>query len=290
MGYSARYHAFSIIAIFVALGVGVVIGAGLGSDFVSGTTESLEASLQEDVREVRAREDDLRSELDRERGFGSAVYPSLVGGRLDGDRIGLVGLGGLPAPIAGDVEAALAPTAGRIAEVAVVRLPPDLAALARDLPGNRFRRLEKRPALVGDLGHALGRQLAKGGPLLGAARETLMERFSGDPDRLDKLVLYREPPGDAAPPAAPATTDFVTGILDGIRSTGVEAVAVERTDTSPSSIGLAREHQVPTVDSIDLTSGRTAMVFVLLGAKGSFGVKDGADRLLPDLLLEPLTP
>jgi hypothetical protein len=32
------------------------------------------------------------------------------------------------------------------------------------------------------------------------------------------------------------------------------------------------------------------MVFVLLGAKGSFGVKDGADRLLPDLLLEPLTP
>lgn len=287
MGYSARYHAFSIIAIFVALAVGIVIGAGLGSDFVSGTTESLEESLQEDVREVRAREDELGAELERERGFGSAVYPSLVGGRLHGERVGLVGLGALPATIATDVERALAPTEARIAAVAVVRLPPDREALAADLSGTRFRRVDRRVALVRRLGRALGRQLARGGPLLGSAREALMERFSGRAGRVDKLVLYREP-ADGGGAEREAADALAAGVLDGIRATGVEAVAVERTDTTPSAVAFARAHQIPTVDSIDLTSGRTAMVFVLLGAEGSFGVKDGADRLLPDLLFEPL--
>jgi hypothetical protein len=41
------------------------------------------------------------------------------------------------------------------------------------------------------------------------------------------------------------------------------------------------------VDSVDLTSGKVAMVFALLGAEGDFGVKETADRLLPDLLPAP---
>lgn len=289
MGYSARYHAFSIIAVFVALAVGVVIGAGLGSDFVSGTTESLEESLREDVRDVRAREDELRSELERERGFGSAVYPSLVGGRLEGDKVGLVGLGELPSAIATDVEAAISPTGATVAKVAVVDVPPDLEDIARGLSDSRFRRVAKNPDLVQPLGRALGRQLAQGGPLIRNARESLMDRFSGDPGNMDKLVVYRNPPGELEPEEQRASADFTAGILQGIRDAGIDAVAVERTDTSPSSIGPARAHRLPTVDSIDLTSGRTAMVFVLLGAKGSFGVKEGTDRLLPDLLLEPQT-
>lgn len=285
MGYSARYHAFSIIAIFVALAVGIVIGAGLGSDVVSGTTESLEESLREDVREVREEEDELRGELTRERGFSSAVYPSLVGNRLRGERVGLVGLGAFPATIATEVEEALAPTGAQVAQVAVVRLPPELEEIARDLGGTRFRRLRRDPDLVRPLGRALGGQLARGGPLLARARETLMERFSGKVGGIDKLIVFREPMVGEEPSGL--SDEFSAGVLEGIRASAVEAVAVERTDTTPSSVGFAAAHDVPTVDSVDLTSGKTAMVFVLLGARGDFGVKDGADRLLPDLLLEP---
>lgn len=35
---------------------------------------------------------------------------------------------------------------------------------------------------------------------------------------------------------------------------------------------------------MDLTSGRVALVFSLLGAEGAFGSKDTADSLLPELL------
>ena len=41
---------------------------------------------------------------------------------------------------------------------------------------------------------------------------------------------------------------------------------------------------VSSVDDLDQVAGRVAMIFALLGAKGHFGIKDSADRLLPELL------
>jgi hypothetical protein len=37
LGYSARYHAASLVAVFLALAVGILIGAGLGDNLVSDT-------------------------------------------------------------------------------------------------------------------------------------------------------------------------------------------------------------------------------------------------------------
>ena len=41
MGYSGRYHAASLAAVFVALAIGILIGVGLGHKVVSGTTKNL---------------------------------------------------------------------------------------------------------------------------------------------------------------------------------------------------------------------------------------------------------
>lgn len=286
MGYSARYHAFSIIAVFVALAIGIVIGAGLGSDFVSGTTESLEDSLKEDVEEARAREDELAAELEREKGFIGEIYPALVGGRLRGDNVGLVAFGDLPDNLANDVESALAPTGASLAKVAVVRIPPDLEELAKTLEGTPLGRLAGSPTDVRELGRRLGKQLAVGAELPGDARQALLERFAGDEVRLDRVVFTRAH-GDAEDETVRTTSDqFEQGIVEGIIDASVETVAVERSDDLPSSVEYFDELGVPTVDSVDLTSGKVAMVFALLGADGNFGVKESADQLLPDLLQE----
>ncbi len=61
-------------------------------------------------------------------------------------------------------------------------------------------------------------------------------------------------------------------------------VAVERRDTAPSTVPFFDEQGISTVDSVDLTSGKVALVFALLGAQGNYGVKETADSLLPELL------
>ena len=48
MGYSGRYHAASLAAVFVALAIGILIGVGLADDVVSGASQELEDSLRND--------------------------------------------------------------------------------------------------------------------------------------------------------------------------------------------------------------------------------------------------
>ena len=45
MGYSARYHAVSLIAVFLALAIGILIGAEFGGETLNSTRRNLEQSL-----------------------------------------------------------------------------------------------------------------------------------------------------------------------------------------------------------------------------------------------------
>jgi Copper transport outer membrane protein, MctB len=285
MGYSARYHAYSLIAVFIALGVGIVIGAGFGQDLVSSTSRSLEESLQGDLEDARAEADELAGELQREREFSESIYPALVDGRLEGDRVQVIALGGLPDDLSDDIEAAVDPAGASVAEVDVVRLPPDVGALADRLDGTQFSRVDRDPEQLEALGRVAGRQLVEGGRLLPEIREQLLTRVSGEAGAVTDVVLVRDLPPDPSGEEQEAIDRLETGVLEGVAETGVPVVGVERSDTEDSSVPTFDAVDIPTVDSVDLVSGRVAMVFVLLGAEGNYGIKDTADQLLPDLLV-----
>ena len=148
MGYSGRYHAASLAAVFLALAIGILIGVGLGHNVLSGAQKDLEKSLKSDLANTRDRNQALQGELNQQREFGEQSYPGLVGNLLSGKRIAVVALGGLPDDIKGDIEAVVggdSPTAARLAEVAVVREPPDMHALAADAKGTPWAQVAKRP-------------------------------------------------------------------------------------------------------------------------------------------------
>jgi Copper transport outer membrane protein, MctB len=289
-GYSARYHAASLAAVFLALAIGILIGIGFGEDVVSGTTEDLEESLQGDVQDARQRAEELQAELDREREFGEAVYPALVGDELSGEQVALIALGTLPDGLADDVDAALEPAGAAITEVAVVPLPPDVGGLAAELEGTRHARARRNPRALETLGRVAGRQLVLGGGVIQRVRAQLLSRFSGRSGGTDDVVVVREAPAELDGRDSEATARLENGLLDGIRDAGLPVVGVEQNDTRESSVELFDSRDIPTVDSIEFVAGRVAMVAVLLGAEGNFGVKDTADELLPDLLSPPANP
>lgn len=286
MGYSARYHAVSLAAVFVALAIGVLIGVGFGDDVVSGTSENLQSSLRGDLDEARSEVEEVTAELEREREFGRRVFPGLVGTRLVGRRVGIVALGELPGDVGGNVEDALDPTGAELAAVAVVREPPDARALLDGPLRSRFGRPRDLDA-VEDYGRAAGRQLVDGGPLLEGTSDRLLSRVSGELADLDAVVVVREPAEELEPDEREAIEALESGILDGIVASGAAAVGVERSDDEASSVELFDSFGIPTVDDVDLVAGRVAMVMALEGAEGNYGVKPSADRLLPDLLQAP---
>ena len=78
MGYSSRYHAASLAAVFLALAIGILIGVGLGGKVYKRARNDLEQSLKSDLAGSRTRADDLQGQLNQERDTLAQVYPALV--------------------------------------------------------------------------------------------------------------------------------------------------------------------------------------------------------------------
>jgi hypothetical protein len=286
MGYSARYHATSLIAVFIALAIGILIGAEFGGDALSDTRRDLEHSLVGNLQDARSRADELNADLNRSDEFAERVYPVLVRERLEGQRFAIVALGGLPSPVTEEVEEALGPTGGRLVGVGVVREPVDVGGLAEDLAQTRFSKLRTDPGQLTELGTGLGRQLVLGGSLPEVVRGHLFSRASGNFGGLDGVIVVRDQPEEMGTLQREKTNQFETALMDGVTATRRPAVGVETSSDDSSSISFFQANGLASVDDVDLTAGKLATVFALLGADGSFGVKGSADQLLPDLLTE----
>ena len=254
MGYSARYHAASLAAVFLALAIGILIGSAFGDDVVSGTADS------------------------REREFGRGAYPALVGDRLSGAQVGLIGLGGLPEELGADVRAALDPTGAELSSVAVVREPVDTQGLA-SAAGLGRSQIPDDPETLEAYARTVGRQIVTGGSLLERTQDELFSRVSGRLGELDAVVVSR--------PQELDLDRLETGLLAGMAASPATVIGVERTDAGTSSIGVFGAQRLATVDHVDLVAGQVALILTLLGADGDYGVKDSADQLLPDVLIGP---
>jgi hypothetical protein len=286
MGYSARYHATSLIAVFIALAIGILIGAEFGGDALDDTRRDLEQSLVGNLQDARSRADELNAELNRSNEFAEGVYPVLTRDRLDGRRYAILALGGLPSPVTDEVEEALEPTGGRLVGVGVVREPVDVNGLAEDLAKTRFSDLRTNPDALTELGTGLGRQLMLGGTLPEVVRGDLFSRASGSFGGLDGLIVVRDQPEEMGVVQSEKTNELESALMSGITATRVPAVGVETSTDDSSSISFFQSNDLASVDHLDLTAGKLAMVLALRGADGSFGVKGTADQLLPDLLTE----
>jgi hypothetical protein len=284
MGYSARYHATSLIAVFLALAIGILIGAEFGGDTLSNTRKDLEHSLTGNLEDARERAESLSEELGRANEFSSRVYPVLVRDQLRGRRIGLVAFGDLPGDVYAAIEEALAPTGARLVGVGVVREPVDTRGLTADLGKTRFAGVAREAEVQTALGTGLGRQLVRGGTLLDPVRGHLFSRASGNFGALDGVIVVRDQPQDMGPVQRSVAGRIESGLASGITGTHTPAVGVENSGAEPSSVSFFASNDLSSVDDVDLVAGRLATVFALLGAEGNFGVKGSADRLLPDLL------
>ncbi len=79
-----RYHLVSLIAVFLAIALGLVIGATQLSGPVLDNLQGQVSALQEDKRELEDTTQDLQTQVDSSQAFESAVAPALVRGSLAG--------------------------------------------------------------------------------------------------------------------------------------------------------------------------------------------------------------
>ena len=87
----------SLGAVFLALGIGVLLGVAIGENgVVSGASKDLENSLRGDLNNARSRNTELRREIAIRDDYENQTYEPLVRDLLPGWRVGIVAMGSLP--------------------------------------------------------------------------------------------------------------------------------------------------------------------------------------------------
>jgi hypothetical protein len=280
-----RYHALSLVAVFLALMIGLLLGVAIGDrGLVSSAEKDVRASLRHDVSKALSERDAALGQLRQRSLFEQEAYPALVGARLGGVRVALIELGGASDRMWSLTRAALQGSGAKLVSVSVIREPLRLGELAGAAKGTRYEQLASRTDLVHAFGTRVGIQFTQGGALLDGVRRALLAEGSGTLAGAEAVVLVRDPKRLVGADASVAKS-FEDGLVGGLRAHGAAVVGAEATTTSDSQIGWFKQHELSSVDDLDDTLGRAALVFALAGERGSFGVKSTADggRLPPIL-------
>ncbi len=282
----ARYHLFYSIAIFLVLGIGILIGASYYGPVQLSQQEKVVKKLAADTNVVVQQRNELNGRLAQDEAALASLQPALVRGELAGKRVILVQTGDY---------ADATQAANQSLEDAGATVTATVALSARWGALTTKQRLAlSSVAPVSDpavqdkaLLAALAAAMVQGtgvSPANSAATTALQQAglmtLSGDLSQPCTLfVLIGGGSGDL--PDAAVDTNILAGLeaLPGITLAGCEP-----STAAASSIPAYQAAGISTIDCIDLPLGQIALPFALRGEAGDYGIKPTAKQRLPDSL------
>jgi hypothetical protein len=300
--FDFRYHLVSLAAVFIALAVGILLGAAISGklgDAENALMKDRAKSMSEQLTQERARSDIIERRSEAAEELLTDAYPALMANRLEGKGFAVLFLGPVDGTVRSALERALADAdAGSPVRLVALDTPVDPQELDSALQEDELlARYAEGGDDFGALGEALGGDLIEGDgtPLWTALSSRLIEERSGTTsipvDGAIVVQTWHEPDsqGDADQQSRTrATESLFEGLMRGLESTSLPVVGVQTTGAE-GDLALFRQQGVSSVDDVDTLAGRLALALLLQGAQpGHYGVKDSAtDGVAPPI--EPVT-
>lgn len=278
-----RYHAISLIAVLIALTLGLLLGVSIGdAGLVSDFKGNIKESLNSDLATARKERKEARNSLAANQAFLAEAFPEMVRGDLRGQRIALIGNAGATRDVLADVRATVEAADGKLTYAGELVAEPEIEQIATELNVRNTALFAKKPvAFANRMGRAVGRRIARG-RASDELRRLVFERFSGKYERTRGDVYVRVPLEQEDPVKRDVSSGFEGGVIEGLVAARRRVSGVERSDAEPSQIRFYQSLGIPTVDNVNQYSGRYALVQVLAGdAAGDYGYKKTADAAIP---------
>ena len=304
-----RYHVVSIVAVFLALGIGIVVGSTAIDRVVIDRLQNEVDDLRGRKDEAQRRADELDDIVRRDDALVRAVEPQLVAGRLASRRVVVIAAPGVDKDLRAEVVGALTRAGARVS--AQVRLLPRLAdpaagaeiddLVARLVPaglslptGSPVERAaaELAFALSGD--EALPAAATTASVVAGFRAADLIE-IDGAAPVAGSLVVFLTPvpPVTGASPSPDLLSrDALLAVARafGQRAAATVAGAARGGAAEGSALAGVRAdddigRSVATVDGVDRAGGRVVVVLALddarAGRVGHYGSGPGAKAPAP---------
>ena len=280
--YDLRYHILTIVGIFLALAIGLVLGLALGrSGAADVTTDSLVRTLQESFDALQEENGSLQAQASAAEGLSEDMLDAWARGRLAGVRA-LVLAGG--APEAEQAALRALEGEGAQAEVVTLRMPRDSDAL-NSLAALVGAQGADADSLARTLGDALCAEWRAAGascvdeasvraacPLTRELREAgalVLEAPLADVVACTHVVDVALSDACAEPLSLAVAAAYA--------QTGCASVSAQATGSEAALVQAAWGRGVSGVGDVETTAGRFGLTWLLSGAApGAYGV-DGCD-------------
>jgi Copper transport outer membrane protein, MctB len=317
-----RYHLVSIVAIFLALAIGIVIGTTALNGPVTEALQKGNASLNGDLNNLRDQSTAQQQELAAAETFAQAAAPQLLGHLLAGQRVVLIDTPGSSGQVQQGVTATLqqagATISGQIqlqnkffdtgaATLAELdQLSQSLKAPSLPLTGNTPQQRAAQVLASAIVTRAIPglKDVTSQAILSGLAGGDFLT-ISGQPATRATLAVVITPADPLTGPNSSATNQSLTEVATALTSASLAAVmAGPASSTQPGgAIAALRAsssaNQVSSVDDADATFGQIVVAQVLAKqisthTPGSYGTGPGSTQVgpspMPTMTAIPSTP
>ena len=278
-----RTHLASLVAVFLALGIGILIGVDMiGGKALIAQEKATARSLEVDLTNLHHQNVQLGTSLKAQNAtiaslnqFGQETVPVLVAGRLAGVRVAIVTTPGADAAGLAEVVREAGGAVGPI--VALSPLTASRTNLAASYLGVNGTVSGVDQALAQILSQALAS--GKSGQLPGLRSLGLFRSQGGFGQTMNAVLLIC---GRVDGKDAVASTFGVDFVQD-LKNAGVTVVEGESLEvpTAVSTVPLFKGLGIATVDDVDTPPGQVAVVWGLGGDVGNWGQKVTAQSLMP---------
>lgn len=300
---SLRYHIVAIVAVFLALAVGVLVGGAFVQPALEEHLRSQTDELSQLNDDLRQQKDEVRAQLAATDAFVQAALPYLTEDRLLGRSVVVVTQEGVEDAVLGQAQRSLQEAGATV--VAVISAREEIAsedpvtqARLAELLGIVGSPSDPLPALTAS---ALATRLANGGGgaqpqddllaqllsagFLAPVGSGLSESTLAEIGSVGQVVVVLGGGPDEAPVLPPEA--FAVPLVDGLAALDTMVAAGESATTVLGFVEDVRGADgIVTVDDLDLSMGGAALVLGLdellsTGQGGAYGIKDGAEPLPP---------
>ncbi|HHX74432.1 MAG TPA: copper transporter [Firmicutes bacterium] len=261
-----RDHIISLVAVFLALALGILIGTGFSEDMLVTQQRLLIDRLMLEFSDLRAEQHRLEAQIQEQKRdlnlweqYREALYDMQVPGSLAGRKLALV--------------------------CHAAELPETVLTLLADAgaePVAVLRVAEKRAG--GQAAAGLGRavcSLLAAGEAEGQAQ--MLQELQQDgrlspelllPERADTMLLFL---GEKER----VDTVFVQELAAAAADCGLPLVGLENSGVKKSALETVKAAGMSTIDNAETVFGQFSLLAVLQGVPGNYGIKAGADAFLP---------
>jgi hypothetical protein len=262
-----RYHLISLISVFLALAIGILLGVAMADQgVVSGRVQAEITSIQQQLDRQQREIGKQNEQIAEQEGMLEGMSEAMIADRLQGEAVALVSGPYADPDVSGAVQGALDAAGASIVRVESLEPPgpTEITAVENTSPQSMTPLEDEYTDFAGEI-------LGLGGEVAGNTPEIVV------------FVGGGEVPEGAPPDTRDALDTAQTEMFEVWLDAGVRVVGAEPLRAGHSEVQLFQDVGIPSVTNADEPAGRAAIIECAAAedCEGTYGTKDTATDAFP---------